>query len=108
MPIVWQFTKWMFGDGARNWVPFAWVVALWLVVPPAVFTCFDLVYNGRTAEPASSANSYVFSIANALTISVGALHTRGFLGGLAQAGDTALLYVLFGIALYTLTRSFEE
>lgn len=108
LTIVWPFTKWIFGDGARNWVPFAWVVSLWLVVFPAVFTCFDLVHNGRTAEPASSADSYVFSIANALTISVGALHTRGFWGGLAQAGDTALLYILFGLALYTLTRSFEE
>lgn len=96
--IVWPSVKWVFGDGARNWVPFLWVMAFWLVVFPAVFAGAELVHHGQSAAPASSVDSVVFSIANALTISVGDLQTDGFWGGVAQILDTALLYGLFGVA----------
>ena len=107
--LILLYPKWIFGDGARSWVPFAWAAFFWLGVFPAIFARFQLVHHsGPSHRLASPVNAVIFSLGNALTISVGDLQTRGWEGGIVQICDTAVLYALFGVVLYTLTRSFEE
>jgi hypothetical protein len=95
-----------FGCGARPLIPSAWTALSWLIIFPVVFWGWHMVRNGH--GHATLLQTWLFSVANALTISINGLHTVTNAGGLAQVFDAVIAYVFFGATLFSLLRSFDS
>jgi len=108
-PLVWTW-RWcqllFFGCGARSRFPLGSTVLSWLVVFPLIFWHWHLVRNAGDAH-ATFFQSWLFSVANALTISIGRLATFSNGGGVVQVLDAVVAYIFFGSLLFSLLRSFD-